>query len=325
MVENLKITVIIPVYQAEKYLAECVQSVREQSYEALEIILVDDGSRDASPRMCDEYAISDARIKVIHKQNGGLSSARNAGIAAATGDYVLFLDSDDFWNDRDAISRIVRRIQKTGAQVLNFSYIKFFEDTAEQQPYFQGIESMPQALQSRQQQWEHLFSHGLCIASACNKLVKRSLLTKDLQFRPGVYSEDIEWCLRLFCRAESMDFVCESFYCYRQRSGSISHTIDDKKCKDLCENILRCFPICEEADDEIRQYLYRYLAYQFGTFFMVQAQAKNAQTECIRELVPYSWILKHHGSSRKLLILRWATALLGMSNVCKLIRWIYRR
>ncbi len=325
MFDELKISVIIPVYQAEKYLSDCVRSVREQSYEALEIILVDDGSWDASPRMCDEYGAADARVKVIHKENGGLSSARNAGVAAATGDYVLFLDADDFWDDRDAVSRLARRIQKTGAQVLHFSYIKFFEDTGERQPYFLNVESMPQTLQSRREQWEHLFGRGLCIASACNKLVRRSLLTQDLEFRPGVYSEDIEWCLRLFCKAESMDFVCENFYCYRQRRDSISHTIDDKKCRDLCGNILRCFPICQGEPEELRRTLYRYLAYQFGTFFMIQAQAENVQTECIRALTPYVWILKYHGGSRKLLALRWATAILGMSNACKLIRWAYRR
>ncbi len=325
MIGELKISVIIPVYQAEKYLDECVQSVRCQTYENLEIILVDDGSRDSSPRMCDEYAASDPRIRVIHKENGGLSSARNAGVAVAEGDYILFLDSDDFWNDSEAISSLADRIGKTEAQVLNFSYVKYFEDTGEMQPYFKNIPSMPEAIKDRRGQWSYLFGRGLCIASACNKLIRRSLLTDDLKFRPGVYSEDIEWCLRLFCKAESMDFICENFYCYRQRRDSITHTIDDKKCRDLCDNILHCFRICEEAPEDIRQELYRYLAYQFGTFFMVQAKAENFQTECIRELIPYARVLKHHGKNRKLLGLRTATVILGMPNTCKLIRWLYRR
>lgn len=325
MVEELKISVIIPVYQAEGYLDQCVQSVLTQSYRNLQVILVDDGSRDSSGRMCDAYAASDDRVQVIHKENGGLSSARNAGMAAATGDYVLFLDSDDFYNDREAVSRLVTRVRKTSAQVLNFSYVKFFEDTGETRPYFQNAAPMPEALKTRPQQWEYLFRHSLCIASACNKLVARRLLTPELTFREGVFSEDIEWCLKLFRKAESMDFVCENFYCYRQWSGSITHTIDAKKCDDLCRNLLHCFEICQEAEESAREDLYRYLAYQYGTFFMTQAQTEQLPTDAIQALAPYRWILRYHGGNPKLLALRWVTSLLGMEAACKLIRRVLRR
>ena len=91
-----KVSIIIPIYKVEKYLDECVNSVVKQTYNDLEIILVDDGSPDACPSMCDEWEIIDDRIKVIHKENGGLSDARNAGIKVMTGDYVLFVDSDDY-------------------------------------------------------------------------------------------------------------------------------------------------------------------------------------------------------------------------------------
>jgi glycosyltransferase involved in cell wall biosynthesis len=90
------VSVIVPVYKVEKYLDRCIKSIREQTYTELEIILVDDGSPDSCGRMCDEYAASDDRIKVIHKQNGGLSDARNAGIEAATGQWIVFVDSDDY-------------------------------------------------------------------------------------------------------------------------------------------------------------------------------------------------------------------------------------
>ena len=90
------ISVIIPVYKVEEYLDECVLSVIRQTYANLEIILVDDGSPDNCPRMCDEWATKDSRIKVIHKENGGLSDARNAGLDAAEGQYIAFIDSDDY-------------------------------------------------------------------------------------------------------------------------------------------------------------------------------------------------------------------------------------
>ena len=101
---EVKISVIIPVYNVERYLAQCVDSVISQSYKNLEIILVDDGSSDNSPQICDDFAKQDSRIKVVHKVNGGLSSARNAGIEIAGGDYLLFLD----WSGLRALSKILR-------------------------------------------------------------------------------------------------------------------------------------------------------------------------------------------------------------------------
>ena len=93
---NPMISVIVPIYNVEKYLARCVDSIVNQTYKNLEIILVDDGSPDRCPQMCDDYAEKDSRIKVIHKKNGGLSDARNAGMAVATGEYISFIDSDDW-------------------------------------------------------------------------------------------------------------------------------------------------------------------------------------------------------------------------------------
>ena len=91
-----KISVIVPIYNTEKYLKRCFDSILSSTYENLEVILVDDGSPDNSGKICDEYAARDSRIRVIHKKNGGLSSARNAGLDIATGDYVTFVDSDDY-------------------------------------------------------------------------------------------------------------------------------------------------------------------------------------------------------------------------------------
>ena len=101
------ISVIVPVYNVEKYLCQCVDSILGQTYRDLEVILVDDGSPDGCPRICDEYARKDGRVKVIHKKNGGLSDARNAGLEMAGGEYVIFVDSDDFWKDESVLSRLV--------------------------------------------------------------------------------------------------------------------------------------------------------------------------------------------------------------------------
>lgn len=103
----MRFSFIVPIYKVEQYLSLCIESILAQTYKDFEIILVDDGSPDNSPLLCDEWATKDSRISVIHKQNGGLSSARNEGLKKAQGNYIIFLDSDDWWCDNAALERIV--------------------------------------------------------------------------------------------------------------------------------------------------------------------------------------------------------------------------
>ena len=121
-----KISVIIPVYKVEKYLSYCVNSVINQTYTNLEIILVDDGSPDNCPKMCDELAKTDKRIKVLHKQNGGLSSARNAGIDIATGEYISFVDSDDTINPQ-TLEILHKLIKDDNADISMSSWKKVYD------------------------------------------------------------------------------------------------------------------------------------------------------------------------------------------------------
>ena len=122
-----KVSIVIPVYNVEKYLEECVDSVINQSYPNLEIILVDDGATDSSGRMCDEYATVDPRIRVIHRQNGGLSAARNTGLDVATGEYIYFLDSDDYI-EKDTVSSLVEICDSENADVVFFDASVFYTD-----------------------------------------------------------------------------------------------------------------------------------------------------------------------------------------------------
>jgi len=319
------VSVIIPAYNVEAYIDECVKSVLEQSYTALEVVLVDDGATDQSGAKCDKWAQKDARVKAVHKENGGLSDARNVGLQHATGEYVLFLDSDDYWDDPDALKKLMARIEITQADVLNFSLKKYYEDTQEKQLYFKDAKPMPLGL-AKAEQYAYLAKHGLFIACAWNKLIKKALLDNEgISFRKGVFSEDIEWCAKLLTKAERMDFLPESFCCYRQRSGSITHSIDDKKCRDLRDNLLRCFELFESVSKEIQPLAYRYTAYLFGTFFMTQALAKTPQTECIESLRPYRWILRYHGGDKKVRLLYYCCNVIGYKNTCRLMRLLYHK
>ena len=194
---NPIISVIIPVYCVENYIDSCVESVVTQSYTNLEIILIDDGSPDNCPTLCDSWAKKDERIIVIHKKNGGLSDARNAGIKASSGDYIMFLDGDDYWDDSDALLKLTNRLKITNADVLNFSYKKTFIDTNEELPYFNNLSPMPKELVDKSRQLSFLVKNRLYIASACNNRIRRALFDSGLAFEKGVYSEDIEWCAKL--------------------------------------------------------------------------------------------------------------------------------
>ena len=319
----MKISVIIPIYNVGFYLQECVNSVIKQTYKNLEIILVDDGSTDECPNIFDTYAKQYSNVKVVHKQNGGLSDARNVGILNSTGDYLLFLDEDDFWKDSTAVQSLVDRINITHADLLNYSYIKYYEDLKKYINYFENLEPLPLDF-NKLESIQYLLDNNLYIASACNKLIKKSLFEDgDLYFVKGIYSEDIDWCLRLLIKAESVDFICDNFYCYRQRSGSITHTINDKKCHDLTNNILKCFSLVNKSES-LQDVLYKYVAYQYGTFFITQAVAENYQSECINELSKYKWVLKYHSNNKKLIILNIMVTLFGYKLSCKIIRFFIR-
>ena len=129
---NDKISVIIPVYKVEKYLNKCVESVINQTYKNLEILLVDDGSPDKCPEMCDAWAKKDSRIKVIHKQNGGVADARNIGIENATGKYIAFIDSDDYLN-KTMYQKLFEKITTTNSDICMCGFINVYEDGCEKQ------------------------------------------------------------------------------------------------------------------------------------------------------------------------------------------------
>lgn len=126
-----KVSIVVPVYNASNYLYQCLDSLIEQSYQNLEIILVDDASQDASPAICDQYAIRDSRIIVVHKQNKGASFARKTGIDLSTGKYVMFVDSDD-WIEADTVSQLVLSAEMNNADCVLFSYVKEFKDHTEE-------------------------------------------------------------------------------------------------------------------------------------------------------------------------------------------------
>lgn len=317
---GLKISVIIPIYNVEDYLEECIDSVIEQSYKNLEIILINDGSKDNSGMICDAYALNDKRIKVIHKENGGLSDARNNGVKAATGDYIMFLDSDDYWDGKDVISNIVNNLNQTKADILVFGYKKYFEEDN----FFIDASSIGDREkitgQSKKNAFSYLMQQNLYISSACSKIIKRKLLD-NLYFEKGATSEDIEWSARLAIKAEKFDYYNENFYIYRQRSGSITKTMTIDNIKRLQKNIDLCIKYGEEIKDTsfFKPYM-EYVAYQYMTLIANAFKLnKYDNNKVIAKIKGNSYLLQY-GKNRKVKIVYLAKKLLGfkaMNNILK--------
>lgn len=207
------ITVIIPVYKVEKYLNQCIQSVVGQTYTNLEIILVDDGSPDSCPSICDEWALKDERIKVIHKKNGGLSDARNAGLEIAQGEYIAFVDSDD-WIMSDMYERLLRAIQEEQADISACNIKSCYEDheiTWGCGKYTVG---------NSEQILTMLYNDTKYPVSALNKLYRRECW-KNLQFPVGKICEDAFTTYKLVHNADKIVQITDALYCYRIRPQSI--------------------------------------------------------------------------------------------------------
>lgn len=212
-----KISVIVPVYNVEQYLTRCVESILAQTYRNLEIILVDDGAKDASGSLCEELAARDARISVIHKENGGLSSARNAGIDIATGDYLAFVDSDD-WIEPDMYAHMLGLMKRYDARLVCAGrYDVDSRDGSrkkglcpEREEVITGME-----LLGRVFTWEN------CDSAAGDKLYHRSLFQK-IRYPLGVVSEDVAMFYKLAELADRVVMCDRPFYNYYHRPGSIT-------------------------------------------------------------------------------------------------------
>lgn len=219
------VSIVVPIYNMEQYLDRCLESVVNQTYERLEILLVDDGSTDSSSTVCDRWAAADSRITVIHKQNGGLGMARNTGLDHASGDYIFFLDSDDYV-DTTLVEKCIRSVCKHNAEIVLFGRYNVYENgtvtlgtvKAGRQLY-RGSEIQTEILPS-------LFTYELGFGvSAWSRMYSVKFLKNNaLRFvsEREIISEDAFFSLPLFAAASAVSIVPESLYYYCRRDSSLS-------------------------------------------------------------------------------------------------------
>ena len=234
------ISVIVPVYKVEKYLDKCVQSLLNQTYKNIEIILVDDGSPDNCGQMCDEYAAKDSRVKVIHKENGGLVSARNAGFNAVTGEWHMYIDSDD-WIDLDSCEKLVAAINRHPDMNLIFFNMVVELETKSIKGKRKLQSDKPEIQYDRAGCIElsrMSLDHIAGVASACLKLVNTNHahannLISNPKLKQG--SEDAEYSLRAYYSCKKSLYINEYLYHYRYNPTSISKKIDERNAQYLAD------------------------------------------------------------------------------------------
>lgn len=267
-------SIIVPVYKTEVFLPKCVDSILSQTYRHFELIIVDDGSPDNCPQICDKYARSDNRIHVIHKENGGAASARNIGIHVAHGDYIIFSDSDDYWNDINALQLISEAIIEHHCDVLCTNLCKTYVGAKKPRNYFSpsapliGIESV--------------FLYERYISSPCSKIIKSQLFANgQLDFVENVGSEDIDWSLRVALLSKRMAYMDISFYCYLQHDTSSSHSMTIKKLHDLKSNFMTCIQLLNEQNESTQRLLAPYIGYQYAILLLNVASVVDREQETI--------------------------------------------
>ena len=209
------ISVIVPIFKVEKYLARCVESLINQTYKNIEIILVNDGSPDHCPKMCDDYALKDNRIKVVHKKNGGLSDARNAGMAVVTGELISFIDSDDYIS-ADFFEVMYKAMTSEKSDIVECSVVKFYEDN-----HFDDYSDNEEILSySTVEAMSALISEKTFHQHVWNKLYKKELV-KNVPYVVGKLNEDEFWTYQIFGKAKKVTKINKTMYYYFQRSDSI--------------------------------------------------------------------------------------------------------
>ena len=229
-------SIIIPIYNTEKYLNECVQSVLLQSFINYECILIDDGSPDNCPLLCDDFSKKDNRIKVIHKENGGLSDARNKGILQATGEYIVFLDSDDKLTNNDTLKNLFDVIQKYKTDVIiNINFIEFTDtgNISIKNNYSKDI-----ILANPIEIIKRFNNSGMYLAGCFFVTKKEYIIKNNLFFKRDILHEDEHWMPRVLFKTNVIAVNHYPFYAYRvKRDGSITSKISIKKLFDLLDII----------------------------------------------------------------------------------------
>lgn len=319
----LKLSFIIPVYNVEAYLKECLESILHQATNECEVILVDDGSTDNSSAICDEYAKSFAMVSAIHRRNGGLASARNVGAENARGEYIAFVDSDDRIAPNSVVD-ILDWISSQGTDVCFMDAEKFYPN-GKTEGLGDRIEPAHIRGIAKEGVFAYLATRPKYPGSACTKLYKRSFLVENgLVFQEnGRYSEDLGFVLDCLLTAKSFDALSMPYYEYRQRRvGSITFTATKKSFDGMAAFVTESVEKLtknNQPKEEISKCAMAFVAYEYSIMLWQFSCLKKTEKEkALAFLCEYSWVMKY-GASKKTKAIWAMTKILGLQITSKIL------
>ncbi len=312
----MKFSVIVPVYHVEAYLEECVDSVLSQTYPEFELILVDDGSTDRSGELCDNYAKKDARVQVIHKENGGQSSARNRGVELATGEYVIFLDSDDKIADKNFFLDLKDAIQPD-TDVAVYRYCKYYGGER-REPWGKSLEGVN--LRDKTRFLKDLVERDSFFCSCWSKTVRLGLLRDHgIVFDESLCCEDMDWYYRVVKEAEG--FVCldKTYIDYRQRAESVTTVFREKTVTDYLYTLKKWKTLWEETPDRaLGAVMLASLGKLYCNLLIAYSGNRKRLNQYKKEIFGLGELLVYDLNPRTKRI-RQITQLLGLGTTCRLL------
>lgn len=321
-----KLSFVIPVYNVEAYLPQCLDSILSQTTGDCEVILVDDGTKDASDVICDRYAAQHENVKVIHKPNGGLSSARNAGMELVTGEYVCFVDSDDYIAD-SSVEKLLRWIDSSNADICFLQTEKVYPDGTSE-PMGDGIVRSAVQGQPKDSVLDFLAACAKFPGSAWGKLFRKDFLVEhQLRFPDDRrLSEDLIYCLNAFLAAESFDALEFPFYCYRQnRAGSITNSVTPKYYFDTFLFVTEVAERFGENKDAGAKCALSFAAYEYSILvWQMIFLSGEERRKAYRYLKDYRWVLKCGGSGKTRLV-NAVVSVFGLRLTAKILDVYMRR
>ena len=318
-------SIVIPVYNVESYLKECIESILSQTYKNYEIILVDDGSTDNSPKICDDYEEKYQNILVIHNKNGGASSARNAGTKKAVGEYIIYMDSDDFILDKEFLKKLAKKI-KNKTDIIFYKYQKYFNKTKKLEEckfsYSLAIKE-----KSYVDKITVLVKENAFFGMPWNRVTRKEILLKNkIEFEEGLVGEDMDWNYNVILNSSSIDFIDEPMIAYRQREGSVTSNYKLKNLLDFIYILEKWSEYIkkEVKDESLKNAFYGSLAKYYSNLLIVYSRVLDLEKEkCINRIKRLSWLLDYSMSHRPQIISK-IYKIIGFNFTIKILKIIDR-
>ena len=321
----MKYSIVVPVYDVEHYLNQCLDSVLLQDCGDFELIVVDDGSTDRSPEICDAYARADGRVRVIHQENRGVSAARNAGIRAAGGDFLLLLDSDDFWTEPSMLTELTALLDKTDADVILFRVRAWFEPDDTYRIKTDPFDYSVLDRFNHNAALHYIFSQKQFPVGVYAVCVRRNLLTEHrIEFVEGVKSEDYDWLLSVL-RDSGRIYATDRVYCtYRMgRETQATHNVDLPHLSNLLQTVSKWADAPGIRDETIRKDVRNYAAYLYSTALVVAGGIKKRQRRQAAALLKQSRSALRGAEWPELRLIRLAVSVLGIRLTSFTLHWMY--